>query len=146
MSQKVSCIASPTSWNEDRSQTTVPRVTTAEVILTLSPVPNAPSGQASQIEASTSTSYQMAYLPGGNASFVFTETINAKSFLSKEGTFIVQGKGTFDAKSYVVRADFEVVKGTGTGGLQGMSGKGSFGPPEEGSKQLLYEFDLGFEP
>ena len=137
MSHAVKCIASPTSWNEDRSQTTTPRVTMAEVVLALSP---APSG--SPVEATTSTAYQMAYLPGGNASFVFTETITAKKFLEKEGTFVVQGKGTFTAKTYIVKADFDIVQGTGTGGLEGIHGRGSFGPPEEGSKQLLYEFDV----
>ena len=137
MSQKANCLASPTSWKEDRSQTTIPRVTAAEVVLALSSTPG-----GSSVEATTSTSYQMAYLAGGNASFVFTETVTAKIFLGQEGTFVLQGKGTFTAKTYVVKADFEVVEGTGTGGLEGIKGKGSFGPPEEGSKQLLYEFDV----
>lgn len=87
----------------------------------------------------------MAYLPSGNASYVFTETIKAKSFLGKEGNFVVQGKGSFDAKTYVVKAEFEVVQGTGTGGLEGISGSGSFGPAEEGSKKLLYKFDIALE-
>ena len=142
MSQNFSCLASPASRNEDRTETTVPRVTTAEVSLAFSPLANASSDQDAHVEANTTTPYQMTYLQGGNASFVFTETITAKSFLGNEGTFIVQGKGTFDAKKYVVKVDFDVVKGTGTGGLEGTAGKGSFGPPEEGSKQLLYKFVL----
>lgn len=140
MPQKVNCLASPTSWNEDRSQTTVPRVTTAEVVLGLSSAPN-----GSIVEATTSTTYQMAYILGGDASFVFTETIAAKNFLGEEGTFVLQGKGTFTAKTYVVKAEFEVVQGTGTGGLEGINGNGSFGPPEEGSKKLLYDFNVAIK-
>ena len=140
MSQKINCIASPTSWNEDRSQTTIPRVTPAEVVLTFSSTSDGPP-----VEATTSTSYQMAYIPEGNASFVFTETVKANSFLGKEGTFIVQGKGTFTAKTYVVKGEFEVVRGSGTGGLEGINGKGSFGPPEAGSTKLLYKFDVAID-
>lgn len=138
MSSSLTCIASPTSWNEDRSQTTTPRVTPAEVVLTFSPDPKSDS----QVEGSTSTSYQMTYLPNGNACFVFTETVNAKGFLGKEGTFVTQGTGTFEAKTYVVKGEFKVVQGSGTGGLEGISGSGSFGPPEAGSTKLKYEFNV----
>ena len=147
MSQKLNCIASPTSWNEDRSQTVTPRVTPAEVVLAFSPLANTSSGEekASQTDATTATSYQMTYLPGGNASFIFTETITAKDFLGKQGSFITQGKGTFEAKTYVVKGEFTVVDDTGTAGLEGIKGSGSFGPPEEGSTKLKYDFDLTFK-
>lgn len=147
MSQKLNCIASPTSWNEDRSQTATPRVTTADVILAFSPLAKDPAGdeKASQTDATTATSYQLTYLPGGNASFVFTETITAKDFLGKQGSFITQGKGTFEAKTYVVKGEFTVVDGTGTAGLEGVKGTGSFGPLEEGSTKLKYDFDLTFK-
>lgn len=52
----------------------------------------------------------MTYLPSNNASFVFTETIKAKDFLGKEGSFITQGKGTFDSSTYVVEGTFQIVR------------------------------------
>jgi hypothetical protein len=49
----------------------------------------------------------MTYLPGGGASFIFTDIIEAsaptdrsRGFLGREGSFVTQGKGMFDAKSY----------------------------------------------
>ena len=138
----LTCFAAPKSWNEDRTKTNVPRVTPAEVSLALSPPPNASSKYESTLDATTTSSYQMTYLPNGNASFVFTEIIIAKDFLGKEGSFITQGKGTFTAATFAVEGTFEIVKETGTGALKGVEGKGSFGPAGDGSHNLRYVFEV----
>ena len=138
----LACFAAPTSWNEDRTHTTLPRVTPAQVTLALSPGPNMLSEHDSKFEATTTTSYQMTYLPSADASFVFTEIINAKNFLGREGSFITQGKGTFTAATYVVKGTFEIVKETGTGALKGIEGQGRFGPAAEDPTKLKYEYEV----
>jgi hypothetical protein len=84
-------------------------VTPADIALALS--------SSSKLDAAITFSYLMTYLPSNNASFVFTETIKAKDFLGKEGSFITQGKGTFDSSTYVVEGTFQIVEGSGTGAL-----------------------------
>ncbi len=142
MSRKFTCIAAPTSWNEDRSLTTLPRVTAAEVTLALTPPPGSSSSNGSDVDATTHSFYQMTYLPNTNASFVFTETVKAKNLLGKQGTFITQGKGTFESKTYAVKGTFEIVEGTGTEGFEGIAGGGSFGPAVETPTKLQYEFEM----
>lgn len=83
----------------------------------------------------------MTYLPGGNASFVFTETVSADSFAGKKGSFITQGQGTFDAKTYAVEATFNIVTGTGTGELTGIAGKGSM----RTAPSSVYNFEHTYE-
>jgi len=133
MPQIFACIATPTSWNEDRTQIALPRVTPADIALAL-------SSSSSKLDAAITSSYLMTYLPSNNASFVFTETIKAKDFLGKEGSFITQGNGTFNSRTYVVEGTFQIVDGSGTGELGEIVGKGSFGPAEKGSSALKYEF------
>ena len=128
--QTIIAIASVTKWEEDRSLTTTPRITPAHVAFA-----------APDISATMATDYLMTYLSDGNASFIFTERVEAKDFDGKEGSFITQGKGKFDASSYSVMGDFEIVKGTGTGGLEGVEGKGNFGPGGQATK-LKYEFSI----
>jgi hypothetical protein len=52
-------------------------------------------------------------LPGGDASFIFTETCSGEVD-GKKGSFISQGKGTFDSKTYVAAGEFTVVEGSGS--------------------------------
>lgn len=103
-----------TRWEEDRSSTETPRVRPASITYDLP-----------DIGAKIAAEYLMAYVEGGNATFVFTETVSASNFFGKEGSFITQGKGTFDATTYAVDATFSIVAGTGTGDLANMAGKGS---------------------
>jgi hypothetical protein len=91
----------------------------------------------------------MTYLPGGDASFIFTDIIEAsaptdqsKGFLGREGSFATQGKGTFDAKSYTVNGEFKIVEGSGTGGLEGIQGTGMFGPTETDKGSVEYTFEV----
>ena len=67
----------------------------------------------------------MTYVLGGNATFVFTETLTANNFFGKKGSFISQGQGTFDSKTRAVEASFSIVAGTGTGNFAELAGKGT---------------------
>jgi hypothetical protein len=102
------------SWVEDRTITTTPRVTPASVKFTLVDIP----GQIT-------SEFHMAYTPGGDASFVFTDIVEVDNFLGKRGTFITQGRGTYVAETHTVIGEFEIVPGSGTGQLREVKGKGS---------------------
>ena len=117
-------------WQEDRSSQTSPRITPASIKYDLP-----------EMAGSIAAEYLMTYLPDGNASFVFTETLLAENFAGKKGSFITQGQGTFDAKTYAVQATFKIVTGTGTGELTGISGKGSI----RTTPSSTYHFEHAFE-
>ncbi|KAL3160749.1 hypothetical protein ABBQ32_010658 [Trebouxia sp. C0010 RCD-2024] len=103
-----------TGWDEDRSSTETPRVRPASITYDLP-----------EMDGKITSSYLMTYMSNGNATFVFTETVLASNFFGKKGSFITQGQGTFDSKTYAVEASFSIVAGTGTGDLADMAGKGT---------------------
>lgn len=80
----------------------------------------------------------MTYLPSGDATFVFTDAVSLLNLRGMNGSFITQGKGSFDSKSHSVQGSFQVVKETGTGDLSGIQGTGSFGS----SLKSEYKFSL----
>lgn len=125
----VTALVSHTKWDEDRSITKTPRVTPAHVSFT-----------APDIDATIQTEFLMMYLPNGNAEFIFADIIEAKNFLGHAGSFITQGKGTFDGSAFTVSATFDIIEGTGTGGLEGIRGKGSYETPKEDSHKVKYVF------
>lgn len=127
----VTALVSHTKWDEDRSITTTPRVTPAHV-----------SFSAPDIDATIQTEYLMTYLPNGDAVFIFTETISAKKFHGREGSFIAQGQGSFDGKAFTVKATFDIVEGSGTGGLEGVKGKGNYETPKDDPHKVAYEFEV----
>ncbi|KKY29178.1 hypothetical protein UCRPC4_g00084 [Phaeomoniella chlamydospora] len=133
--------ASILSWDEDRSQTTLPRLTPATVKLTLN-----------DLEATVTSNYQMVYLPAGpgvdtsgSAKFIFTDVVEAKAFGGKTGSFITQGKGSFDAATYRVSGQFEVVPGTAQGSLGELfaaGGKGSLESDSKDPSKVNYTFTV----
>ena len=125
----ITALVSHTKWDEDRSITTTPRVTPAHVTFS-----------APDIDATIQTEYLMTYLPNGNAEFIFTETVEAKNFKGHQGSFITQGKGTFDGKAFTVKAAFDIVEGSGTGGLERITGKGKIDTAKEDPHKVTYEF------
>jgi hypothetical protein len=125
----VTALVSHTKWEEDRSVSNTPRVTPAHVTFS-----------AADIDATIQTEFLMIYLPNGNAEFIFTDTIEAKNFKGHEGSFITQGKGTFDGKAFTVKGAFDIVEGSGTGGLEGVRGKGSYESAKEDPHKVTYEF------
>jgi hypothetical protein len=147
---KTSTFVSPgslVSWDEDRTSSTTPRVTPASVKFSL------PS-----IKASIEISYLMTYLPDGNASFIFTDIVTCEAQGETEagdekvqamgggegGSFVTQGKGSFDGKNYTVQGEFQIVEGSGTGGLKGVVGKGGFisKPTDSNKGAVEYSYDI----
>ena len=84
--------------------------------------------------------YLMTYLPGGDASFIFTDHVKVDRLNGKQGSFITQGNGRFESKSHSVSGCFTIVSGTGTGDFSGVEGTGKFGS----SPKSQYTFELSF--
>ena len=114
-------------WDEDRTSQDTPRVTPAHVSFVLT-----------ELDGQVKAEYLMTYLPSGDATFIFTDAVSVLNLHGKKGSFITQGKGSFDSKSHSVQGSFEIVKGTGTGDLSQVQGTGSFGS----SPKSEYTFSL----
>ncbi|WP_274555714.1 DUF3224 domain-containing protein [Streptomyces spiramyceticus] len=99
----------PVSGAEDGPRTAVATVT------------NAFSGVVAA--AATSCMYTIAYVTAKTGSFSGYELISG-SVAGREGTFVLEERGTFDDAGTVCA--FEVVPGSGTGELAGLSGTGGF--------------------
>ncbi len=82
--------------------------------------------------------YVMTYLDSGVASFMGFEKV-VGSLGERTGSFVLRHAGTFDGEK--ATAEYEVVPGSGTGELAGLSGTGGFsaGHAEEHDLTLDYE-------
>jgi hypothetical protein len=74
--------------------------------------------------AATSCEYTVVYTDEDNGTFTGLELL-AGTLDGRRGTFVLAERGTFSADG-TVHGQIEVVAGTGTGELTGLSGTGSF--------------------
>jgi Protein of unknown function (DUF3224) len=93
------------------------------------------------LEGQGTVEWLMAYEEGGSAVFVGLERI-VGTLAGKKGTFVLQHVGTFDGQ--IAKADLDIVQGTGTDDLAGVSGRGSFeaGMGPDGERNLTLEVDF----
>jgi hypothetical protein len=83
----------------------------------------------------------MAYAPdGGTARFVGLQRMSG-TLGGREGTFVLESSGDFDGE--VARASLRVLPGSGTGGLAGLTGEGSYEAPLGPSGTYRLTYDLG---
>ena len=82
--------------------------------------------------------YVMSHLSSGVASFRGYEKVEG-SLGGRAGSFVLRHTGSYDGGE--ARAEYEVVPGSGTGELAGLSGTGSYsaGQAEEHDMTLEYE-------
>ncbi|MFD9084266.1 DUF3224 domain-containing protein [Streptomyces erythrochromogenes] len=73
--------------------------------------------------AGTSCDYTIAYTGESTGSYSGMELLSG-SVDGRKGSFVLEERGTFDAGGTVCR--FEVVPGSGTGDLVGLTGSGGF--------------------
>ncbi|MFG2141004.1 DUF3224 domain-containing protein [Streptomyces sp. NPDC048650] len=103
--------------------------------LTHASVANAFSGG---LEAAVTTcEYTIVYVMEKSGTFTGMELL-AGSLDGREGTFVAEGRGTFDADG-TVRCTFDVVPGSGSGELAGLRGTGTF-TAEHGKPSVPYTF------
>ncbi|MFJ6795210.1 DUF3224 domain-containing protein [Streptomyces sp. NPDC091268] len=88
----------------------------------------------------TTCAYTIVYTGEGVGGFTGVELLSG-SIEGREGTFALEERGTFDATGTDCR--FEVVPGSGTGELAGLSGSGSFrAVTGEASVAYAFTYDL----
>ena len=90
------------------------------VLVTCSDAPKSFNGD---IQGAGVVEFLQAGRADGSASFVGIERVTGK-LAEREGTFLLQDAGTVDDN--IVRGDWFVVPGSGTGQLAGLRGEGGF--------------------
>jgi hypothetical protein len=92
------------------------------------------------IEGEGKLDYLMMYRSPASASFIGLERV-VGSVAGRSGSFVLQHSGTFEGG--VAKVIVSVVPGSGTGDLQGMSGKGGFDAGHQPPYAMT--LDYGFE-
>ncbi|MGW8781789.1 DUF3224 domain-containing protein [Streptomyces sp. NPDC055796] len=92
---------------------------------------------AGGIEAgATRAGYTITYTGQATGSYTGLELL-VGAVDGRKGAFVLEQRGTFDASG--TRCTFEVVPGSGSGGLTGLSGSGAF-TYRHGDTSVAYEF------
>jgi hypothetical protein len=94
------------------------------------------------LEGEGAVEWLMAYDEDGSEKFVGLERI-VGTVAGRSGTLVLRHTGTFDGQ--MAQADLEIVPGTGTGDLAGVSGQGSFeaGLGPDGERNVTLDADFG---
>ncbi len=83
--------------------------------------------------------YLMSYIDDGNASFIGYEYVEA-TFKGKTGCFVLKHHGEFSQGQVV--SQFEVVEGSASGELTGLSGHGSYEAGHSFEIDYLFSYEL----
>jgi Protein of unknown function (DUF3224) len=81
----------------------------------------------------------MAYRPDATADYVGLQRITG-TLGGKSGTFVLSTAGTFDGA--VAAGTWTVLVGSGTDGLTGLTGTGTFSAPSGGEPTVCLDYDL----
>jgi hypothetical protein len=92
------------------------------------------------IQGEGSVEWLMCYLPGGGARLVGIQRI-AGSVGGHAGSFLIEATGSHDGSQST--ATWEVIAGSGTGDLAGISGEGGFHAPGGRIVSYRLEYELG---
>jgi hypothetical protein len=95
---------------------------------------------AGDIEGESSVVFLMSYRADDTADFVGLQNITG-TLDGREGSFVVSAKGTFDGKE--AKGDWDVVAGSGSGELEGLTGSGGFSAPLGSTAEFNLDYDLG---
>jgi hypothetical protein len=129
MSAGVRATFEVTEWNEGPfdDEAKAAKVTSAKVARTY----------AGDIEGTSFTEWLMTYGEDGTAVFVGIERISGR-VSGKQGTFVVQHIGKYEGGA--ATADLQVVEGSGSDELAGISGGGIFVADPTGTVNLELTF------
>jgi hypothetical protein len=120
MPQEIRTLATTTSWTEDSTDTSTPRVTHVVFTVDLPGIKGELKSQSIMVYHATPAGADKA---AGDASFAGADIVIAKDFAGKEGSFIIRGHGGYTGATGTVYAELEILPGTGTGGLKDLRGK-----------------------
>ena len=88
------------------------------------------------VDGDAAVEWLMAYRADGTAHFVGLARLRGEVD-GRAGTFVLENTGEFDGM--VARGEWSVVRGSGTGDLEGLSGTGGFEAAQEATYTLDYE-------
>jgi Protein of unknown function (DUF3224) len=95
---------------------------------------------AGDVEGEGAVEWLMCYRPDETADFVGLQRIVGQ-IGDRSGSFVLlQTEGTFDGKE--ARGQLSVVRGSGTGELEGLRGTGEFSAPHGGEPSISLEYDF----
>jgi hypothetical protein len=120
-----------TNWDEQPYDESGPKLTRASVT----------QAYTGDIVGEGKVEYLMAYREDGSASYVSSERVVGR-LGGREGSFVLQGSGTFEGGTARVR--YSVVPGSGTGDIANLRGEGgieSVHGAEYSTATLNYDFD-----
>ena len=83
--------------------------------------------------------YVMTYLGEGNATFLGFEKVTG-SLGGRPGSFVLRHTGAYDGEQ--ATATLEVVPGSGTGELEGLSGSGGFAAGHAEQHDMAFEYEI----
>ena len=92
------------------------------------------------LEGDGAAEWLMCGRADGSADFVGLVSVSGR-LGGREGSFVLENRGTFDGKT--AEGPWSVVPGSGTGELAGLRGDGSFSAPlgSEATLTLAYDFE-----
>ena len=122
MPQEIKTVATTTSWTEDSTDTSTPRVTHVLFSLDLPDIKGELKSQTVMVYHAAPADADKA---AGDASFAGADIVVTKDFAGKEGSFVIRGQGSYTGATGTVYAEFEILPGTGTGDLKNLRGKGT---------------------
>ncbi len=91
------------------------------------------------LEGESAIEYLMMYRDDGSATAIALERITG-ALNGKSGSFVLEHHGGY--ADGVATGDFTVVKGSGTGKLEGLRGKGTTIARKDGTTSFTLEYDL----
>ena len=92
------------------------------------------------LQADGAVDWLMCYLPDRSATFVGIQQIEG-SIAGRTGTFVMRAVGSHDGTGS--KATWTIVPGSGTDGLAGITGEGSF--HAAGGRTVSYELEYRFD-
>ena len=142
MLQEIKTLATTTSWTEDTTDSSTPRVT--HIVFTLD-LPNIKGTLTSQCIMVYHAAPPGADKASGDASFAGADTVVTEDFAGKKGSFVIRGQGSYTGATGEVKADFDILPDTCTGELKELRGKvhaKSTGNKEErGEMEYVFIFE-----
>src|SRR5262245_1450447 len=81
----------------------------------------------------------MVYTDGGSASFVSLERVIGR-IAERSGSFVLQGRGTYDNAEGIARGTWFVVPGSATGQLTGLRGEGAFVAGHQPPGEITFDY------
>jgi hypothetical protein len=91
------------------------------------------------IEGEGSVEWLMFYREDGTASFVGMQHVVGK-IGGRSGSFVLETSGSYDGKT--ARASWSIVPGSGTNGLNGLRGSGTYVAGHGSTAEITLEYEL----